>query len=259
MSDFTTERAGQVLIFTLNRPEKLNALSPEMQQGLVDALEQEHREPSARALLIRAAGRGFCVGADVAPEKILARRKTIRASMEGGINRVITLIRDLPIPVVTAVNGPAAGAGVSLALSGDIVLAAHSAEFHLAFVRIGAVLDGGLSYFLNQALGPAKAAKLAMLGETLDAEQAERLGVVSERIADEHLQAEAMALAERLANGPTRSLAMIKQELQRGATSSLAEALSFEAECQGKAFLNEDFEEGILAFRDKRKAHFQGR
>lgn len=258
MSDFITERAGQVLIFTLNRPDKLNALSPDMRNGLVTALEQEHQTPSARALLIRANGRGFCVGADVAPEKILARREAIRADMESGINRIITLIRELPIPVVTAVNGPAAGAGFSLALAGDIVLAAQSAQFHLAFVRIGAVLDGGLSYFLNHALGPARAAKLAMLGETLDAGQAERLGLVSEQVSDESLQAEALALAERLAAGPTGSLAMIKQEIERAATSTLSEALRFEAECQGRAFLSNDFEEGILAFRDKRKPAFTG-
>lgn len=259
MSEIITEQAGPIRIITLNRPEKLNAMSTEIRDGLLSALEHEHQTPSARALLIRARGRGFCVGADIDPDTILKRRDSIQADMEGGINRIITLIRSLPIPVVTAVNGPAAGAGVSLALAGDLVVAAESARFHFAFVRIGAVLDGGLSWFLTQALGPAQAARLAMLGETLDADQAERLGLISERVSDEALPARAQALAEQLAAGPTASLARIKRELAHAGTASLPEALRFEAECQGAAFQGEDFEEGIRAFQEKRKPVFRGR
>lgn len=259
MSDFLQERIGDVLVLTLNRPDKLNALSDELRDGLQTALEQEYRTPSARAVLIRANGRGFCVGADVAPEKILSRRESIREDIETGINRIITLMRELPMPIVTAVNGPVAGAGISLALAADIVVAAHSARFHLAFVRIGAVLDGGASYFLTRRLGAAKAAELAMLGDALDAEQAANMGLVSRLTEDQVLHAEALALSQRLAAGPPIALALIKKEIAMGDSAPLSQALDFEAECQGKAFASADFEEGIRAFQEKRKPTFTGR
>lgn len=259
MSDLLKERRGEVLILTLNRPEKLNALSDEMRRGLQDTLERENREPSARAILLRANGRGFCVGADVDPDNILPRRGDIREQIENGINRVITLMRELPVPIVAAVNGPAAGAGVSLALASDIILAARSARFHLAFVRIGAVLDGGASYFLTRRLGAAKTAELAMLGESLDAERAEQMGLISRAVEDQRLADESLAVGEQLAAGPAVALSLIKREIALADTGTLNEALGFEAECQGKAFASDDFEEGIRAFQDKRKAVFRGR
>lgn len=258
MSDLLKERIGEMLILTLNRPDKLNALSDAMRIGLQETLEQERRSPSARAVLIRANGRGFCVGADVDPDNILPRRADIREQIEHGINRVITLMRELPVPIVAAVNGPAAGAGVSLALASDIVLAGRSARFHLAFVRIGAVLDGGASYFLTRRLGAAKTAELAMLGGNLDAERAEQMGLISRAVDDEALESEALTLGKRLAEGPAVALSLIKREIALADTVPLEEVLRFEAQSQGEAFASDDFEEGIRAFQEKRKAVFKG-
>lgn len=259
MSDLLKERDGEVLILTLNRPEKLNALSDEMRLALQETLEQETRSPSARTILIRGAGRGFCVGADVDPDNILPRRARIRDQIEAGVNRVITLMRELPVPIVAAVNGPAAGAGVSLALASDIIVAGGSARFHLAFVRIGAVLDGGASYFLTRRLGAAKAAELAMLGDSLDAQRAEQMGLISRTVDDTMLESETLALSRRLAEGPAVALSLIKREIAVAESGTLTDTLRFEAQCQGRAFASDDFEEGIRAFQEKRKPLFKGR
>ncbi|MDC0662971.1 enoyl-CoA hydratase-related protein [Marinobacter sp. SS21] len=259
MSDLRLERKDDVLAITLNRPDKLNALSESMKQGLIDTLTAEARSPSARAVLIRANGRGFCVGADLQPDRIMARRETIGQELEAGVNVIVSLLRQLPVPVIAAVNGAAAGAGFSLALAADMVVAAESATFRLAFSRIGAVLDGGASHFLTRRLGTSRAMALAMLGESLSAAEAHDLGLVYRITADDELARTAGELAQTLARGPSVALGLIKQQLNTAEAHSLEDSLAFEAVCQGKAFLTQDFEEGVSAFLAKRPPRFAGK
>ena len=259
MSDILVARDDDLLILTLNRPEKLNAMSEDMRNGLLRELNTEMGGRSARAMLITGSGRGFCTGADLDPETILARRPTIETRIQAGINQVVRLMRDLPIPVIAAVNGAAAGAGVSLALASDIILAARSAKFHLSFAKIGAVLDGGSSSMLTHRIGAARTTALAMLGGSVDAETAQAWGLVFRVVDDESLNEEALALAKRLAAGPTVALGLIKREISAAQTASLDDALRLEAASQGRAFATEDFEEGVRAFTENRKPRFKGR
>ncbi|MBJ6136083.1 enoyl-CoA hydratase/isomerase family protein [Marinobacter litoralis] len=259
MSDLLVEWQDDLLILTLNRAEKLNALTNEMREGLIHALSEQKNEPRARAILIRAAGRGFCVGADLQPDKILSRRETIQQEMEAGINQVVALMRSVPVPIVAAVNGPAAGAGFSIALAADVAIANESATFGLAFARIGAVLDGGASYFLSRTIGAARTRALAMLGKSISAAEALEMRLIYGVSEDSRLQDDALALALQLAKGPTVALGLIKAEVEMAQTAALDEVLTFEARCQGKAFKTEDFEEGITAFQHRRPAEFKGR
>ncbi len=211
MTDLLVERNGDLLVLTLNRPKRLNAMSEEMREGLIGALKDAAADLSVRAVLITGAGRGFCSGADLDPDTILPRRPMIERQVNAGVNQVVRLLRDLPVPVIAAVNGPAAGAGFSLALCADVVIAARSAKFHLAFVRIGAVLDGGISALLSQKIGTSRTTALAMLGGGLDAEKAESLGLVHKVVEDDQLVEESRKLASKLASGPTIALGLIKK------------------------------------------------
>ncbi len=259
MSDLLVERLDGLLILTLNRPDRLNALSEDMRDGLLRELTEEMRAPKARAVLITGSGDGFCSGADLDLDTILARRKSIETQILAGINRVVAVMRDLPVPIVAAVNGAAAGAGFSLALASDIIVAAKSAKFHLSFARIGAVMDGGASSFLTHRIGANRTAALAMLGGKIEAETAREWGLVHKVVDTNDLRAEALALTERLANGPTVALGLIKQEIKAAQTATLEEAMRLEAACQGRAFASEDFEEGVHAFQENRKPEFKGR
>ncbi|MDO6459677.1 enoyl-CoA hydratase-related protein [Granulosicoccaceae sp. 1_MG-2023] len=258
MSDLLAETHDNVLTLTLNRPERLNAMSPAMRESLLEVLTEQSTEPSVRAVLIRANGRGFCTGADVEPAQILARRANIGEQVENGINRIIGLLCSLPLPVIAAVNGPAAGAGVSLALASDLMLVNRDAEFHLAFARIGAVMDGGSSWFLSRAIGPRRTAALALSGGSFSAEEALEWGLACKMTDNETLWSEAARMAEKLAAGPTLAQGLIKKEIAMAATLELGGALSLEAECQQIAFNSDDFAEAIRARQDKRTPHFSG-
>jgi len=255
------EREGDVLHLVLNRPDQLNALSPEMRDGLVEVLRTESEAPrdsAARAILISGAGHGFCSGADLDPDVILERKNTIAAEMEAGINQLILLMRRLPVPIIVAVQGAAAGAGFSIALSADLLLVSHSAKLIMSFSRIGAMMDGGATHILPRRIGLARATAMAMLAQPLDGQQAFDLGLAVKLCDDDALQDEAAKLAQRLANGPTRALGLIKSGLEHAQTSTLQEALTFEANAQQKAFASPDFEEGVLGFKEKRKPQFRG-
>ncbi|MBE7635276.1 enoyl-CoA hydratase [Sneathiella sp. P13V-1] len=260
MSDLIVEQEANLLKLTLNRPEQLNALSKELISGLTEAVVGVTENSSARAILITGAGRGFCAGADLQGDKLANRREKVEGQMMAGVNRLITAIREVPVPVIIAVNGAAAGAGCGLALSGDITIAGRSAKLLTAFSRIGAVLDGGMSWSLTHKIGPARATAMAMLGDhKISADTAKEWGLIWDVVEDEDLEATSLALAHRLANGPTTALGLIKRQIAHAQNGSISDAVRFEAACQGQAFRTEDFLEGVKAFQEKRAANFKGK
>jgi enoyl-CoA hydratase/carnithine racemase len=252
------ERRGSVAILTLNNPERYNALGGSLLSDLNAALDEVLGEPRARAVLLTGAGKGFCSGAQFGGDTFGAG-EGIAERMRGSINPVIEKIRNLPIPVVVAMNGAAAGAGVGIALAGDIVIAARSARFILSFVRLGAALDGGTSLFLQRSIGVARARALALLGEPLAAETAAEWGLIWKTVDDSDLLEEAMDIAQKLADGPPVSLGLIKGQIEAAWSSSLASTLDDEASSQARAFVTEDLREGAAAFVEKRPARFTGR
>ena len=256
--DLTTE--GPAARILLNRPEALNAWNEQFGRDLLDAVSTVGGDDGIRALLITGAGRGFSSGADL---------KEQRSGGEGGApnlslrlkeiyHPIITGLREMPKPVVAAVNGPAVGIGCSLALACDLILAAESSYFLLAFVNIGLVPDGGSTAFLPARIGYARAAEMAMLGERVPAGQALEWGLVNEVVPDDALEDEAAKLLERLANGPTASYAGSKRLLNRRVYADLAGQLDAEAEAQRDQGRSADFIEGVLAFVEKRPPNFTG-
>ncbi|HEY4984984.1 MAG TPA: enoyl-CoA hydratase-related protein [Bradyrhizobium sp.] len=258
MSMVLSERRGSIAILTLNNPERYNALGGSLLNDLNAALDEVLCEPRARAVVLTGAGKGFCSGAQFGGDTFGAG-EGIAERMRGSINPVIEKIRNLPIPVVVAMNGAAAGAGVGIALAGDIVIAARSARFILSFVRLGAALDGGTSLFLQRSIGAARARALALLGEPLAAETAAQWGLIWKAVDDADLLYEAMAVAQKLADGPPVSLGLIKGQIEAAWNSSLASTLDDEASSQARAFVTEDLREGAAAFVQKRPARFTGR
>ena len=246
---------------TLNRPEKLNALNPEMHQRLRAALEHAANEPEIRALLLTGAGRGFCTGQDLSERDVSAGAAPIDLSVSLGsyYNPLVRRMRALPKPIVCAVNGVTAGAGANLALACDIVIAARSASFVQAFSKLGLVPDSGGTYFLPRLVGSARAIGLALLAEKLDAEQAAQWGLIWKAVDDEQLAGEAQALAARLASGPTRGYGLLKKALYASAASSLDAQLDLERDLQREAGFTDDYREGVSAFKETREPRFKGK
>lgn len=258
MSMVLTERRGALAILTLNNPAQYNALAMGLVSDLSAALDAALAAPAARAIVLTGAGKGFCSGAQFGGNTFSAGAG-VADRMRDGINPVIDKMRNLPIPIVVAVNGAAAGAGVGIALAGDIVVAARSARFILSFARLGAVLDAGTSLFLQRSIGVARARALSLMAEPLAAETAEQWGLIWKAVDDAALLEEAIAIAEKLANGPPISLGLIKGQLEAAWTSPLADTLDSEAAAQGRAFVTEDLREGAAAFVEKRPPRFNGR
>lgn len=258
MADLLHEVNDNIMTITLNRPDRLNAMSNEMREGMLSLLTQQAANLSVRCIIIRANGRGFCTGADLQPDQILARRANIGEQVESGINQIIKRLTSLPVPIIAAVNGPAAGAGASLALASDIMLVSDNAKFHISFSRIGAVMDGGSSWFLTRAIGAPRTAALALTGGAFTAEEALSWGLAHKVVASSELWAEADELARHLASGPTIALGLIKKEIALAATLDLSSALSLEAESQQTAFNTQDFAEAVDARQKKRPPEFRG-
>lgn len=250
------ERQDGVLVLTLNRPEKLNAITGELLDALYAALKEGKEDREVRALLLTGAGRAFSAGQDLTE---FGDRKPDYEAHLRRYNRVVEALSGLEKPLVVAVNGAAAGAGMSLALWGDLRLAAVGASFTTAFVRIGLVPDSGLSFLLPRLVGLAKAQELLLLSPRLSAEEALALGLVHRVVPAEKLMEEALSLAKELAQGPTRAYALTKKLLLETYRLSLTEALALEAVLQGQAGQTQDHEEGVRAFREKRPPRFQGR
>jgi 2-(1,2-epoxy-1,2-dihydrophenyl)acetyl-CoA isomerase len=256
--DLTTD--GPAARILLNRPEALNAWNEQFGHDLLDAVESVAGDEAIRAVMITGAGRGFSSGADLKEQRETGEDGVpdLSARLKEIYHPIITGLRELPKPVVAAVNGPAVGIGCSLALAADLILAAESAYLLLAFVNIGLVPDGGSTAFLPARVGYARAAEMAMLGERVPARQALDWGLVNRVVADEELETEAGQLLERLANGPTRSYAGAKRLLNQRMYADLAGQLDAEAEAQRDQGQSKDFIEGVLAFVEKRPANFTG-
>lgn len=253
-----TERRGGVAVLTLNNPAQYNALAGSLLPELNAALDSALSDGAVRAILLTGAGKGFCSGAQLGGDAFDAGER-VASRLRDQVNPLIEKMRGSEKPIVVAVNGPAAGAGVGIALAGDIVIAARSARFVLSFVRLGAALDAGTSLFLQRSIGIARARAMALLGEPLTAEQAAQWGLIWKTVDDVALFDEALAVAQRFADGPPVSIGLIKAQVEAAWSAPLADALDGEAVAQGRAFVTEDLREGAAAFVAKRPPRFKGR
>jgi 2-(1,2-epoxy-1,2-dihydrophenyl)acetyl-CoA isomerase len=255
------QRREGVMTIELNRPDSLNAWDGALGEELLAAVREAAADAAVRAVVVTGAGRAFSSGADLKAgfEPTADGAPDVRTRLTQRYHPIITGIRRMPKPVVAAVNGPAVGIGCSLALACDLVLAAESAYFLLAFVNIGLVPDGGSSVLVPERIGFARAAEMAMLGERVPARQALEWGLVNRVVPDAELAEEARALAERLAAGPTRSYAGSKRQLNAWRFARMEEQLELEASIQQEMAGSGDFREGVQAFLERRSPRFQGR
>ena len=253
------ETHGDWLQITLNRPDKLNCLNKSMHLALRAALQQAH-DQAARAVLITGAGRGFCAGQDLGDRRPGTSDwpPDLQQTLNDYFNPNIKLITSLPAPVICAVNGVAAGAGMSIALACDMALAADSASFIQSFSKIGLVPDAGSSWILPRRVGMARAMGLALTATPLSAADAEAWGLIWKRYEDDALLQAARAMAEQLASGPTAAFASTKMLMQRAATADIETQLDHEARAQKLCATSTDYTEGVRAFLEKRAPRFTG-
>lgn len=253
--------AGGVATITLNRPERMNALLEETQPELVDALERARADDDTRVLVVTGVGKAFCAGADVS---------RLNRQMEGGsahelkkptdpVGKFLLNLYDFPKPTIASVNGPAVGAGVSLALACELRVASMTARLSPAWVARGIAPDGGATWLLPRVVGPAKAAEILYTARTLEAQEALQLGLYNKVVEPEMLASATSELAGAIAQEPPVAIELAKRALRRGLFSTLAEALDYETHAQRVCFGTADFREAITAYRDKRTPRFTGR
>ncbi|HTP96764.1 MAG TPA: enoyl-CoA hydratase-related protein [Burkholderiales bacterium] len=252
----------RIATLTLNRPERLNALGDTLREDLYDAVAKAAADAEVRVLLVTGAGRGFCSGGDV--KSMREREESAQVSpVEERVaplrDRIIAALRECPKPVIAAVNGAAAGAGMNLALACDIRIASSAAKFSQAFVKRGLTPDWGGSWFLPRVVGTAKACELIFTGDTIDAAEALRLGIVNAVVAPEELMPAACQLAGRIAAGPPVAIRLAKRAIYRNLDADLAAGLEFETFTQSICRDTEDSREGVAAFLEKRAPVFRGR
>ena len=250
-----------IATLTLNRPDKLNSFTAEMHGEVRSALEQLAADKSARVLVLTGAGRGFCAGQDLGDRAVAPGGAPVDLgeSVEKYYAPLVLALRALPMPVICAVNGVAAGAGANIALACDIVIAARSASFNEVFCKLGLIPDTGGTYFLPRLIGTARATGLAMLGDRLSAERAEQWGLIWKCVDDAELASEVGTLARHFSTAPTLGLARAKQALQASGLNTLEQQLALEAGMMRELGYTEDYREGVSAFMEKRSPAFKGK
>lgn len=261
MATVLTEREGVVLTVTLNRPEKLNAFTEEMHADLRTALDEVASDRSVRAVILTGAGRAFSAGQDLS-DRVMGKGDAppdLGDTLERLYNPLIARLADLPVPTVAAINGAAAGASMNIALACDILIAGRSAKFLQPFANLGLVPDAGGTFMLPRAIGTPRARAMMMLAEAVDAETAERWGLVWRMVEDEALIGEAQRAAARLASLPNEGLLAIRRTLAAGASATLGEQLTTERDAQRLAGRHPDYAEGVAAFMEKRRPQFAER
>lgn len=246
-----------VATITLNRPDVFNAFNDQQSYDLQDALKQVSRDANVRVVVLTGAGKAFCSGQDL-KAIASASKRDLSESLEKRYNPIIRAMRNLPKPIICKLNGVAAGAGCSLALACDMVVASSKASMIEVFVNVGLVLDSGSSFFLPRVVGSLKAFELSTLGSKVTAEEALQLGMVNRVVEPEELDAAVAELAMRYASGPTKAIGLMKKMLNKSFSSTLDEMLDYEAHCQKIAGNSEDYKEGVTAFNEKRKPQFKG-
>lgn len=252
----TLEIEDDLAVLTLNRPDVMNALDAQMRAEILHGVNTA--EHHARALVLTGAGRAFCSGQDLGSDGTAASLDLER-TLRDEYTPMLRKLNDCPIPTISAVNGAAAGAGANLALAADVVIAAESAVFLQAFTRIGLIPDAGGTYWLPRQVGMARAMGAALFAEPVSAKDAAQWGMIWEAVPDAEFDAHWRARAAHLAQGPTMAYALLKQALHGSQDNSYSEQLTLEAKLQGKCGETRDFREGVVAFQEKRKAHFEGR
>jgi 2-(1,2-epoxy-1,2-dihydrophenyl)acetyl-CoA isomerase len=247
-----------IATITLNRPDVFNAFNDEQSYALQDALKQVTRDDSVRVVVLTGAGKAFCSGQDL---KDIAQKenRSLSDSLHKRYNPIIRAIRQLQKPVICKLNGVAAGAGCSLALACDMIIASEAASLIEVFVNVGLVLDSGSSYFLPRIVGEKKAFELSTMGTKVSAQQALQWGMVNQVVPAEELDAAVQKVADYYKAAPTKAISLMKKMLDKSYTSSLDEMLDYEAYCQEIASSSEDYREGVKAFNEKRKPEFKGR
>jgi 2-(1,2-epoxy-1,2-dihydrophenyl)acetyl-CoA isomerase len=249
-----------VCTITLNRPEVYNALNEQMKKELNEALKEAEKDPNVRCLVLRGAGdKAFCSGQDLKEHAGKDTRRSLKESLEKSYNPMIRKMRNMEKPIIGMINGVAAGAGLSIALACDMRIMADHAKLIEVFIRIALVPDSGSHWFLTRLVGMGKAFEYAALGNDITAAEAERVGLVNKVVPAAELESATMAIAEKLATAPTKSIGLIKRALNKALSSDLDSLLDYEAYLQEIASLTEDHREGVQAFLEKRPAQFKGR
>ncbi|MEQ9167203.1 MAG: enoyl-CoA hydratase-related protein [Fulvivirga sp.] len=252
------ENKGGVATITLNRPEVFNAFNDGLSYELQDALKQASKDELVRVVVITGQGKAFCSGQDLKASSAQEKRSFID-SLHKRYNPIIRVMRNMPKPIIARLNGVAAGAGCSLALACDIIVAAEEAMLVEVFVNIGLVLDSGSSYFLPRLVGSAKAFEMSTMGSRIKGKEAFEIGLVNKVVPLAELHDAVKVYTDYYAAAPTKAIGMMKKMLNKAGNSSLDDMLDYEAYCQEIAGSTEDYKEGVNAFLEKRKAEFKGR
>jgi 2-(1,2-epoxy-1,2-dihydrophenyl)acetyl-CoA isomerase len=251
------EAENGIATLTLNRPDVFNAFNEQQSFDVIDALKKVEKDKTIRVLIITGAGKAFCSGQDL--KSIAgAKNRSLSESLYKRYNPMIRAIRNLPVPVIAKVNGVAAGAGCSLALACDMVVAAEQANFIEVFINVGLVLDSGSSYFLPRLVGSARAFEMSTMGNKVSAAQALQWGMINRAVPAEQLDEETLKIAQYYAQAPTKAIALMKKMLNKSFHSDLDAMLEYEAYCQEIAGRSNDYKEGVAAFNEKRKPEFKG-